>query len=180
MDTPQREFLNSLIDAPSPSGYEQPVRRVYHDYTKGFADNVRSDVHGNVIATRNPNGNPRLMFAGHCDELGFQVNYITSDGFIYFNTIGGHDAGVIPGRRVVVHTRNGPVLGVTGRRAIHLTPPGERGKPAKVENIWIDLAVADKEEAASLVQVGDALADVGRVDLDAGAGLIGGAEADFL
>ena len=70
MDTPQREFLNSLIDAPSPSGYEQPVRRVYREYTEAFADSVRSDVHGNVIASRNPQGEPRLMFAGHCDELG--------------------------------------------------------------------------------------------------------------
>ena len=105
MNTSEREFLDALVEAPSPSGYEQPVRRVYHEYTEGFADAVRSDVHGNVIATRNPEGRPRVMFAGHCDELGFQVNYITSEGFIYFNTIGGHDAGVIPGRRVVIHTR---------------------------------------------------------------------------
>ena len=166
MDTAQREFLNSLIDAPSPSGYEQPVRRVYREYTEGFADSVRSDVHGNVIASRNTQGEPRLMFAGHCDELGFQVNYITSEGFIYFNTIGGHDAGVVPGRRVVVHTRNGPVPGVTGRRAIHLTPLDERGKPAKIEDIWIDIAVADKDEAESLVRVGDPITyDVGIQDL---------------
>ena len=166
MDTPHREFLNALVDAPSPSGYEQPVRRVYREYTEAFADNVRSDVHGNVIASRNTQGAPRLMFAGHCDELGFQVNYITGDGFIYFNTIGGHDAGVVPGRRVVIHTRNGPVSGVTGRRAIHLTPPNERGKPAKIEDIWIDIAVADKDEAASLVQVGDPITyDMGIQDL---------------
>ena len=166
MNAPERTFLNSLVEAPSPSGYEQPVRRVYHEYTQAFADAVRSDVHGNVIATRNPEGSPRVMFAGHCDELGFQVNYITSEGFIYFNTIGGHDAGVIPGRRVVIHTQNGPVAGVTGRRAIHLTPVSDRGKPAKVEDIWIDIAVADKDEALSLVQIGDPITyDVGIQDL---------------
>ena len=166
MEHPQRDFLESLVSAPSPAGYEQPVRKVYHTYTESFADDVRSDVHGNVIAIRNPSGSPRLMFAGHCDELGFQVNYINEQGFIYFNTIGGHDAGLVPGRRVVIHSTNGPVVGVTGRKAIHLTPPSDRGKPAKIENIWIDIAVTDKEEAESLVGIGDPITyDVGLQDL---------------
>ena len=74
MEKLQRDFLESLITAPSPAGYEQPVRQVYHAYTESFADDVRSDVHGNMIAVRNTDGNPRLMFAGHCDELGFQLD----------------------------------------------------------------------------------------------------------
>ena len=147
MEQSQRHFLESLINAPSPAGYEQPVRQVYREYTEAFADDVHSDTHGNMIAIRNVNGNPRLMFAGHCDELGLQVNYVNEHGFIYFNTIGGHDAGLVPGRRVVIHGANGPVAGVTGRKAIHLTPADERGKPAKIENIWIDIAVSDKQEA---------------------------------
>ncbi len=166
MDQAQRAFLEALTSAPSPSGYEQPVRKVYADYTAGFADAVRSDTHGNVIAVRNSDGAPRLMFAGHCDELGFQVNYIDDRGYIYFNTIGGHDAGLVPGRRVVIHSANGPVPGVTGRRAIHLTPASERGKPAKIDNIWIDAAVRDKEEAEKLVRVGDPVTyDVALQDL---------------
>ena len=166
MEKLQRDFLESLITAPSPAGYEQPVRQVYHAYTESFADDVRSDVHGNMIAVRNTDGNPRLMFAGHCDELGFQVNYINDQGFIYFNTIGGHDAGLVPGRRVVIHSATGPVAGVTGRKAIHLTPPSDRGKPAKIENIWIDIAVSDKQEAETLVSIGDPITyDVGLQDL---------------
>jgi len=162
----QRHFLESLINAPSPAGYEQPVRQVYREYTEAFADDVHSDTHGNMIAIRNVNGNPRLMFAGHCDELGLQVNYVNEHGFIYFNTIGGHDAGLVPGRRVVIHGANGPVAGVTGRKAIHLTPADERGKPAKIENIWIDIAVSDKQEAESLVSIGDPITyDVGLQDL---------------
>ena len=82
MEKSQREFLESLVTAPSPAGYEQPVRHVYQAYTQEFADSVGSDVHGNVIAIRNPSGNPRLMFAGHCDELGFQVNYVNDQGYI--------------------------------------------------------------------------------------------------
>ena len=157
MDAAGREFLQRLIDAPSPSGYEQAVRRVWHEAVAEFADEVRGDVHGNVIASRNPGGSPRLMFAGHCDELGLQVNYISDQGFLYFNTIGGHDPSLISGRRVIVHAQDGPVRGVTGRRAVHLTPRDERGKVQKVEDIWIDIGVSDKAEAESLVRVGDAV-----------------------
>ena len=157
MDASGREFLQRLIDSPSPSGYEQAVRKVWHETVAEFADEVRGDVHGNVIASRNPSGSPRLMFAGHCDELGLQINYISDQGFLYFNTIGGHDPSLISGRRVIVHTQDGPVRGVTGRRAVHLTPRGERGKEQKVEDIWIDIGVSDKAEAESLVRVGDAV-----------------------
>ena len=157
MNAAGREFLQQLIDAPSPSGYEQAVRRVWRETVSTFADDVRGDVHGNVIASRNPGGSPRLMFAGHCDELGLQINYISDKGYLYFNTIGGHDPSLISGRRVIIHTQDGPVRGVTGRRAVHLTPRGERGKEQKVEDIWIDIGVSDKAEAEALVRVGDAV-----------------------
>ena len=157
MDDAGREFLQQLIDAPSPSGYEQAVRRVWRETVSTFADDVRGDVHGNVIASRNPGGSPRLMFAGHCDELGLQINYISDKGYLYFNTIGGHDPSLISGRRVIIHTQDGPVRGVTGRRAVHLTPRGKRGEAQKVEDIWIDIGVADKAEAEGLVRVGDAV-----------------------
>ena len=166
LDAARRRFLVDLIDAPAPSGYEQPVREVWRGYVEGFADEVRVDVHGNVIASRNLNGAPRLMLAGHCDELGFQANYISDDGFIYFNTVGGHDASLIPGRRVVVHTAQGPVLGVTGRKAVHLTPRSERGNPIKVEDIWIDIGAQGREAAERLVRVGDPITyNLGMQDL---------------
>ena len=133
------------------------MRRVWRETVSTFADDVRGDVHGNVIASRNLGGSPRLMFAGHCDELGLQINYISDKGYLYFNTIGGHDPSLISGRRVIIHTQDGPVRGVTGRRAVHLTPRGERGKEQKVEDIWIDIGVSDKAEAEALVRVGDAV-----------------------
>ncbi len=166
MDAEQRDFLERLIEAPGPSGYERPVREEWRKYTAGFADSVVADLHGNVIATRNPDGAPRVMFAGHCDELGFQVNYIADEGFIYFNTIGGHDAGLIPGRRVVIHADGGPVRGVTGRKAVHVTTAAERGKAVKLEDIWIDIGVADRAAAEELVRVGDAITyDLGMQEL---------------
>jgi tetrahedral aminopeptidase len=150
-------FLKALLDAPSPSGYEQPVQRVWRAYVDQFAGELRTDVHGNAIAAINPGGSPRIMLAGHCDELGFQINYISKKGFLHFKAIGGYDLLIVPGRRVVIHTRNGPVLGVIGKRAIHLMTDTERSRPGKpeIEKYWIDIAVGSKQEAKELVEIGD-------------------------
>ena len=104
------DFLKSILSSPSPSGYEQPVQKIWSEYTKKFAD-VRIDSHGNAIGVLNPKGMPRLMLAGHCDEIGFMIRYIDKNGFLYFGPIGGFDETIIPGRRVTVHTSGGPVPG---------------------------------------------------------------------
>lgn len=149
-------FLRRLLEAPSPSGFEQPAQRVWREYVKTFADTVSTDRHGNVIAAINPKGRPRVMLAGHCDELGFMINYVNDQGFLHFKAIGGHDLGIVPGRRVLIHTRNGPVRGVIGKRAIHLMTEEERKNPKpKIEDYWIDVAAKDKAEAKSLVEIGD-------------------------
>lgn len=155
MNKSSLKFLQDLITAPSPSGYEQPAQRVWRKYAGQYADKVENDFHGNSFAILNPNGTPRLMFAGHCDELGFLVKYIDENGFIYFDTVGGHDKGIIPGRRVVIHSKNGTVIGVTGKKAIHLMTQEDRKKVPEIENLWIDIGVANKEEAEKLVTVGD-------------------------
>lgn len=162
MEAASLEFLRQLIAAPSPSGYEQPAQEVWRRYAEQFADRVQKDIHGNSIAVLNPDGAPRVMFAGHCDELGFVVNYINEKGFIYFSTVGGHDKSLIPGRRVTIYTRNGPVKGVTGKKAIHMMTSEERKKVPEIENLWIDIGVSSKEEAEKLVSVGDPIVyDVG-------------------
>jgi len=148
-------FLKKMIEAPSPSGFEQPAQRVWREWIEKYADSVRTDLHGNSIAVLNEGGDPRVMLAGHCDELGFMVNYITDDGYIYFKTIGGFDVNIIPGRRVHIHTKKGPVLGVIGKKAIHVMTDDERKKVPKVEDLWIDIGAKDRKEAESLVSVGD-------------------------
>jgi len=149
-------FLKALLSAPSPSGYEQPAQRVWREYVRPFADEVTTDRHGNAIACINPGGSPRVMLAGHCDELGFLINYINENGFLHFLPIGGHDVGIVPGRRVVIHTANGPVKGVIGKRAIHLMTPKERENPEPAfEKYWMDIAVKDRDEAKRLVAIGD-------------------------
>ena len=83
---------------------------------------------GNRFATINPSGDPSVLFAGHIDELGLLITYIDNKGFLYFETLGGHDLSIISGRRIAILTENGVVKGVTGKRAIHLMSPEDRKK----------------------------------------------------
>lgn len=149
------QFLRQLVKAPSPSGFEQPVQKIVREQIAKFADEVKTDVHGNVIAVKNPGGSPRLMLAGHCDEIGFMIRYIDKAGFIFFSSIGGIDAHIVPGKRVKIHTRNGPVLGVVGKKPIHIMEQEERKKVVKLSEQWIDIGVKDKKEAEKLVSIGD-------------------------
>ena len=149
------DFLKSLIAAPSPSGYEQPAARVWRDYVAPYAERIEHDLHGNSMAFRAGKGGPRLMLAGHCDELGFMVYNVDEKGFIYIRTIGGHDISLIPGRRVILLGTNGPVPGVTGKKAIHLMDAEERKTVPKLEQIWIDIGSASREETLEKIAIGD-------------------------
>lgn len=150
-------FLKKIVDTPGPSGYEQQVQKVFREAVQPYADEVKTDVLGNVLAIRNPEGRVRVMLAGHADEIGFIVRYISDEGFLYFGQIGGHDAVVTVGQRVYVHTRSGPILGVLGRKAIHLLDQDERGKVPKTDDLWIDIGVSGRKEAEELVQIGDCI-----------------------
>ena len=97
MNEASLDFLKSLLDAPSPSGFEQPAQRVWRERVAPHAAHVTTDMHGNCIGAANEGGSPRILLAGHCDELGFMVNYISDEGFIFFKTIGGFDLRHHPG-----------------------------------------------------------------------------------
>jgi len=148
-------FLTELLAAHSPSGYEAEAQAVFDRNVQPAADTYAKDRVGNRIATLNPAGSPVLMLAGHIDELGLLITYINKDGFIYFDTIGGHDRTVISGRRVIIHTADGPVKGVTGKRAIHLMTEEDRKKVPERHEIWIDIGARSKEEALARVAIGD-------------------------
>ncbi|APG23685.1 MULTISPECIES: M42 family metallopeptidase [Syntrophotalea] len=150
-------FLKELVETPSPSGFEQPVQRVMRRELEPVADEVRTDVMGNVIARIGAasDGALRVMLAGHCDEIGFMVRYIDDKGFIYFAPIGGVDAHLVPGQRVHVHTAAGPVLGVVGKKPIHLMEAKDRETVVKLTSQFIDLGCVDAEAARNLVAVGD-------------------------
>src|SRR6478735_4999023 len=98
-------FLQKLLNTPSPSGHEARGQRVWLDYVKGYADETFSDAHGNAVAVLNKGGSPRLMLAGHADEIAMAVNYIDDNGFIYVRRLGGVDPAITKAQRVVVHAR---------------------------------------------------------------------------
>ena len=112
-------FLKKLLDTPGPSGFEQAPARVWRDEVAAFADSVEADVHGNSVAVLKPKGKPRLMLAGHIDEIGLQITHIDDDGFLYFSGIGGWDSQVLVGQRVLLLSREGSVRGVIGKKAVH-------------------------------------------------------------
>src|SRR5256712_3418985 len=150
------DFLKRLLDAPGPSGFETGPARVWREEVKTFAEEVTTDVHGNSIATLNAKGRPRLMLAGHIDEIGLQVTHIDDDGYLYFAAIGGWDPQVLVGQRVVIIGPKEPVSGVIGKQAVHLMKKEEMEKVSKISDLWIDVGAATKAEALERVRVGDA------------------------
>jgi len=150
------EFLKKLLDTPGPSGFEAAPARVWRDEVKRFADEVHADVHGNSVGVVNPKGKPRLMLAGHIDEIGLQITHIDDEGFLFFAGIGGWDSQVLVGQRVVIGSAKGPVKGVIGKKAIHVMKADERDKVSKISDLWIDIGATTKAEALERVRVGDA------------------------
>ncbi len=155
MESQAHEFLKELLLAPSPSGYEQPAQAVVRNYVKDFADQVTTDVHGNVIVAKNPSAPMRVLLAGHCDQIGLVVTYIDDKGYIYSKPIGGWDPQQLIGQRMTVWTQSGPIPAVIARKPIHLLKEEERSKVVKLEEMWLDIGAQDKEEASNLVMIGD-------------------------
>ena len=157
MDSAALSFFRELLETPSPSGYEEAVQQVVRRWAERWADEVRTDVHGNVIAVRNPGGSPRVLLDGHCDQIGFVVTHIDGDGFLYTQPIGGWDPQIVLGQRVVVHGRGGPVPGVIARKPKHLLTAEELKKVPELHELWIDLGASNKEDALSVAAIGDAV-----------------------
>ncbi|HEX5497789.1 MAG TPA: M20/M25/M40 family metallo-hydrolase [Thermomicrobiales bacterium] len=159
MDERSRSFLRRLLDAPGPSGYERAPARIWRAEAETFADEVTLDVAGNSYAfVRAKNAtlqNPAIIFAGHIDEIGFIITHIDPEGYLWFDAIGGWDAPVAVGQRIRIVGRDGDVVGVVGKKAIHIIPPEERDKPVKLKDLWIDIGARSRAEANALVEIGD-------------------------
>src|SRR5438132_9878492 len=128
------DVLKTLVNTPSPSGHEVRGQRVWLDYVKQYAKETFSDAYGNCVAVLNQGGSPRLMLAAHADEIAMTVNYINDEGFIYVRKLGGIDAAMTKAQRVVVHTRDGPVNGVVGNVAPHLSKADKERKLPEIQD----------------------------------------------
>src|SRR5438067_6956458 len=148
-------FLRRLLETPSPSGYERAIQDVVRQWAKPLADEVKTDRHGNVLAIRNPKGHPRIMLAGHCDQIALMVQHIDDNGFLFVQPMGGWDMQILLGQNLTVWTRSGPLSGVISRKAPHLLTSDERNKVPQFTDVWVDIGAADKKEAEELVSPGD-------------------------
>lgn len=155
METSALDFFRNAILTPSPSGYEQPVQRLVRQYITPHAQAVRTDVHGNVIAAAGSPDGPRLLLAGHCDQIGMLVTHIDDEGFVYAQTIGGWDPQQLIGQSMTIWTDQGEVPAVISRKPIHLLNEAERKQVVQLEQMWLDIGAKGKAAAQAVVQVGD-------------------------
>lgn len=157
MKKASRDFLERLIATISPSGYEEEAARVWQEEARRITPEVRHDVHGNSHAIVNPGGSPRIMFAGHYDEIGFLVSHIDDHGYLWIQPIGGWDPQIPQGHRVLVRGRKGRVPGVIGKTPIHMIRPEERDKVTKLDRLFVDIGVSSRKAAEKHVAIGDPL-----------------------
>lgn len=152
------KFLKEFMTASSPSGFEEEAAAVFRNYLSGFCAEVKTDVLGNTMGILNPGAPLRVMLAGHYDEIGFQIVYISDEGLLYFRPNGGIDKLNVPATEVEILTANGRVPGVIGKKPIHLLKPAERDTAPDLSDMWIDIGATNREEAEKLVSVGDPVA----------------------
>ena len=148
------KFLEQLMRSASPTGYESEAAKIFKNYLSDCCD-VKCDVMGNTIAALNPDAPVRVMLAGHYDEIGFQIVYISEEGLLYFRTNGGIDKLNVPSSEVDILSANGRIPGVIGKKPIHLLTPAEREKAIEIKDMWIDIGASSRKEAEKLVAVGD-------------------------
>lgn len=150
------EMLRSLTNAPGVSGFEGPARGIMRRYLEPFGE-VSGDHLGSIICRKvGKDGGPKIMLAGHLDEIGFMVTRITDDGFLKFQPLGGWSDHVLAAQRVEVYTRSGPTIGVIGSKAPHIMTAEERGKLCEKKDMFIDVGARSREEAESFgIRLGD-------------------------
>jgi len=150
-------MLKDLTDARGISGHEKEVRDVMTKYIEPYADETFTDNLGSLVAKKTGDQNgPKIMVAGHLDEIGFMVTRIDDKGFVYFQTIGGWWSQVMLAQRVTIMTSKGDVTGVIGSKPPHILSAEARKKPVKIKDMFIDIGASSKEEAAEFgVKPGD-------------------------
>lgn len=160
MDERER-LLKDLVEAVGIPGYEEEVRTVMRRYTEGLAE-ISQDQLGSFIAhLAGPARGPRVIVAGHMDEIGFMVRYITDEGFLRFLPLGGWWDQVVLGQRMEVLTSKGRVIGVTGAKPPHLLEADERGKMVQKKDMYLDVGVSSKDEAVALgIRLGDPIVPI--------------------
>ena len=158
LESSQAEFLKELVSLPTPTGSEHAGMMLLGRHIKaatGLAPTI--DVHGNLHCVLDRGAKRTVMIEGHCDEIGFIVVHVDDDGLVYLAALGGVTVPLCAAERVVIAGRNGPVNGVIGARPPHLMNAEEKKHVAKddLRNMPCDIGASSREEALSLVAIGD-------------------------
>ena len=152
-----KKFLKKILEIPSVTGTEVGVAERVRKRLANVADSIETNVMGSVHATLKGKGNaPSVMIAAHMDEVGLMVTYISEEGFLSVAAVGGVDAAILPGMRVDVHTKQGTLRGVVGRKPIHLISPDERKNVTALDDLVIDLGMSAKH-VKKAVSIGDVI-----------------------
>lgn len=149
MNQETMDLFKNLTELQGASGNERDVRNFMRGELKKYADEVIQDNLGGVFGVRNGDG-PRVMVAGHMDEVGFMVTQVTTNGMIRFQTLGGWWNQVLLAQRVQVMTANGPVIGVIGSTPPHNLTPEQKKKPMDTKDMLIDIGAGDKDDAEKI------------------------------
>ena len=162
---PVPELLAKLVTTPGPSGHESAPAHVWREHCSSFAQVGGDRVGSSFARVEGTAGGPTVAVIGHIDEIGLHVSHIEDDGYLRFGQVGGWDAGVLIGQRVKLRTRNGDVVGLIGRKPVHLLKDEDRKKVPELRELHIDIGAKDGEEAAALVRIGDvAVIDAAPID----------------
>jgi len=159
---PQRDgtvqLLQALADAPGPSGFEEPVRKIMVERMKPVSDKLSYDGLGSVIAVQGSSG-PRIMVDAHMDELGGVIRRITPDGYLTMQMLGGwFDQALVDQRWTIIGSK-GPVRAITGIRDIHIVPADERNKVFPRDSLMLDVGAKNAAEVAAMgLEPGDPVA----------------------
>lgn len=149
------KFFHELLTVASPSGFEAPAQKLVRKYLAPVADDISSDINGNLIAYKKGSGKLKIMLVGHADEIGFMINYIDDSGYIYVKTLGGFDVNLLPGLRVDIYHGDTIVRGILGKKPIHMMRGSDETPKLKIEDVWIDIGAKNKEDALKRVAIGD-------------------------
>jgi len=141
-------MLKELTDAKAIPGNEKEARDVMAKYITPYADEISTDGLGSLIATKAGEENgPKIMIAGHLDEVGFMVTRVDDKGFVYFQTVGGWWSQVMLAQRVTIVTKLGEITGVIGSKPPHILSPEARKKMVDIKDMFIDIGASTREEA---------------------------------
>ncbi|MBS4199926.1 M42 family metallopeptidase [Bacillus sp. FJAT-49732] len=141
-------MLKELTDAKGIPGNEREPREVMKKYITPYADEIEMDGLGSIIAKKigDVNG-PKIMIAGHLDEVGFMITQIDKNGFLRFQTVGGWWSQVMLAQRVTIVTEKGDITGVIGSKPPHILSAEVRKKPVDIKDMFIDIGASSREEA---------------------------------